>query len=135
MLSSGCACCTTAGPLLPLPVLNLSLPVPPHLLLQLVVLPPVHELQRGEDTRYCWINYSAFDAKSTFDLYQRLREELRVMPATLDPAVQADYAKVGAPFFLLSCFWAWCENKMKTRYAGSVKSACCSWRSWALCHS
>ena len=70
------------------------LPVPTACV-QLVVLPPVHELQRGDDTRYCWINYSAFDAKSTYDLYQRLREELRVMQATLDPAVKADYAKVG----------------------------------------
>ena len=77
------------------PARALIFPVFSPLVLQLVVLPPVHELQRGEDTRYCWINYSAFDAKSTFDLYQRLREELRVMPATLDPAVQADYAKVG----------------------------------------
>lgn len=72
--------------------------------MQLVVLPPVHELQRGDDTRYCWINYSAFDAKSTYDLYQRLREELLVMKATLDPAVQADYAKVGrATLLCLPC--------------------------------
>jgi hypothetical protein len=60
----------------------------------------VHELQRGEDTRWRWINYSAFDAKSTWDLYTRLAEELRAMQASLDPAVAADYAQVGAPSVL-----------------------------------
>lgn len=62
---------------------------------KLVSLPPVHELQRGEDTRWRWINYSAFDAKSTWDLYTRLAEELRGMQASLDPAVAADYAQAG----------------------------------------
>ena len=61
---------------------------------QLVTLPPVHELQRGEDTRWRWVNYSAFDAKSTYDLYQRLRQELMAMEAVLDPAVRDDYAMV-----------------------------------------
>ena len=54
----------------------------------------MHELQRGEDTRWRWVNYSAFDAKSTYDLYQRLRQELMAMEAVLDPAVKDDYALV-----------------------------------------
>jgi hypothetical protein len=45
--------------------------------LQLSVLPPVHELQQGEDTRWRWVLYSAYDAKSTWALYQRLKEELQ----------------------------------------------------------
>lgn len=63
---------------------------------QLVVLPPVHELQRDAGTRWRWVNYSAFDAKSTFDLYTRLREELQGMQAILDPAVQAEFERVCA---------------------------------------
>lgn len=35
----------------------------PPALPQLLVLPAVEELQRGEDTRWRWVNYSAFDAK------------------------------------------------------------------------
>ena len=62
--------------------------------MQLLVLPPVHELQRGEDTRWRWVNYSAYDAKSTYDLYRRLREELQIMDATLDDAVRGEYEKV-----------------------------------------
>lgn len=58
-------------------------------------MPAVHELQRGEDTRWRWVNYSAYDAKSTFDLYTRLREKLEKMPAELDSAVKADYRRVG----------------------------------------
>jgi hypothetical protein len=55
----------------------------------------VHELQRGDDTRWRWVNYSAYDAKSTHDLYQRLRQELKAMPAELDDAVRDDYRQVG----------------------------------------
>ncbi|KAL4452308.1 hypothetical protein ABPG75_007970 [Micractinium tetrahymenae] len=62
---------------------------------KLTILPPVHELQRGPDTRWRWVNYSAFDAKSTWDLYQRLRHELMVMGAVLDEAVERDYAQAG----------------------------------------
>lgn len=35
----------------------------PLALVQLLVLPAVEELQRGEETRWRWVNYSAFDAK------------------------------------------------------------------------
>lgn len=71
-------------------------PAPPPSPLQLTILPPVHELQRDADTRWRWVNYSAFDAKSTWDLYQRLRHELMAMGAALDEAVEKDYAQVGA---------------------------------------
>lgn len=66
-----------------------------------MVLPPVHELQRGEDTRWRWVNYSAYDAKATWDLYQALRQELLVMDAVLDKAVAADYAKVGGKWLVV----------------------------------
>lgn len=62
---------------------------------KLTILPPVHELQRDADTRWRWVNYSAFDAKSTWDLYQRLRHELMAMGAALDEAVEKDYAQGG----------------------------------------
>lgn len=74
---------------------------PAHSLPQLTILPPVHELQRGADTRWRWVNYSAFDAKSTWDLYQRLRHELMAMAAVLDEAVERDYAQV------FGCCWWW----------------------------
>lgn len=69
---------------------------------KLVVLPAVEELQRGQDTRWRWVNYSAFDATSTYDLYTRLRQELAVMEVELDPAVRADYEKAGIQ---LGCMW------------------------------
>ena len=69
---------------------------------KLTVLPPVHELQSGEDTRWQWVNYSAYDAKSTWDLYVALEEELKEMKATLDPAVAAAYARSGVT---ISTLW------------------------------
>ncbi len=78
--------CAQSVPLLSPP----SRPRPP----QLTILPPVHELQRDAATRWRWVNYSAFDAKSTWDLYQRLRHELMAMEAVLDAAVASDYAQV-----------------------------------------
>ena len=62
---------------------------------QLIVLPPVEELQRRPDTRWKWVNYSAYDAKSTLDLYHALRRELQGMQAALDPCVVADYGRGG----------------------------------------
>ena len=60
---------------------------------KLTVLPPVHELQSSEDTKWLWIDYSAYDAKATWDLYQALKAQLRQMPAHLDPAVAAAYSR------------------------------------------
>lgn len=62
--------------------------------LQLLVLPDTHELQRGEDSRWRWINYSAFDAKATWDLHSKLKAQLQEMPAEMDDHVRADYRKV-----------------------------------------
>jgi DNA polymerase-1 len=62
---------------------------------KLTVLPPVHELQRGEDTYWSWVNYSAYDAKSTWDLHAALESELRAEPAKLDADVAAAYARSG----------------------------------------
>ena len=62
---------------------------------KLTVLPPVHELQSGEDTYWRWVNYSAYDAKSTWDLHAALEKELRAEPAKLDEAVAAAYARSG----------------------------------------
>jgi len=62
---------------------------------KLTVLPPVHELQSREDTYWRWVNYSAYDAKSTWDLHAALESELRAEPAKLDEAVAAAYARSG----------------------------------------
>ena len=42
----------------------------------LIDLPPMERLQRDPKFRKDWIKYSAFDAKSTYDLYQNLKEKL-----------------------------------------------------------
>jgi DNA polymerase-1 len=55
----------------------------------------VHELQRGPATRWQWVNYSAYDAKSTWGLHAALEARLRAEPAQLDAAVEADYARAG----------------------------------------
>lgn len=67
-------------------------PGPP--LPQLVVLPEVQELQVSAETKWQWVNYSAYDAKSTWDLYCALEAKLRAMgvSAHVDPAVVADFA-------------------------------------------
>lgn len=45
---------------------------------QLIVLPPVEDLQSDEATRAKWVDYSAYDAKATWQLAQALRKELQV---------------------------------------------------------
>jgi DNA polymerase-1 len=62
---------------------------------KLTVLPPVHELQSGEDTYWRWVNYSAYDAKSTWDLHAALEAELRAESVNMDDAVAAAYARSG----------------------------------------
>jgi DNA polymerase-1 len=71
---------------------------------KLTVLPPVEELQRGEATRWRWVNYSAWDARSTWELHAALEEKLCEMPvgADVDGAVAAEYAAAGAP---LATMW------------------------------
>ena len=41
-------------------------------------LPPIDEIQRDPEQREKFIDYSAFDAKATFKLYEVLREHLQV---------------------------------------------------------
>lgn len=48
----------------------------------------MEELQTSEDTRCGWINYSAFDAKSTHQLYDCLSAQLSDTACSLDPAIQ-----------------------------------------------
>lgn len=45
---------------------------------QLTILPPVEELQTDPQTRAKWIDYSAFDAKATWQLAQALKKQLMV---------------------------------------------------------
>lgn len=45
---------------------------------QLTILPPVEELQTDPETRAKWIDYSAYDAKATWQLAQALRKALMV---------------------------------------------------------
>lgn len=57
--------------------------------LQLIKIPAMEELHSSEDTRSGWINYSAFDAKSTHQLYTCLSDQLLETPCSLDPAIGA----------------------------------------------
>lgn len=50
---------------------------------QLTVLPPVEELQSDPQTRAKWIDYSAYDAKATWQLAQALKKQLKVGSASL----------------------------------------------------
>lgn len=53
-----------------------------RLLMQLTILPPVEELQTDPATRAKWIDYSAYDAKATWQLAQALRKALLVSQAS-----------------------------------------------------
>ena len=50
---------------------------------QLTVLPSVEELQTDPQTRAKWIDYSAYDAKATWQLAQALKQQLKVGSASL----------------------------------------------------
>ena len=52
---------------------------------QLTVLPPVEELQTDPQTRSKWIDYSAYDAKATWQLAQALKKQLMVRIAIFYP--------------------------------------------------
>ena len=43
----------------------------------MVVMPDMEELQTDANTRSDWIDYSAYDAKATWDLYQSLKAKLQ----------------------------------------------------------
>lgn len=55
--------------------------------LQLVKVPAVEELHTSAESRPGWINYSAFDAKATHQLYQCLSQQLCDTPCSVDPAI------------------------------------------------
>ena len=63
---------------------------------QLLVLPPVEELQTAPATRGKWIKYAALDAKATHDLRAALEAHLRATPVRPDPAL-ARHLAVGRP--------------------------------------
>ena len=39
---------------------------------KLTILPPIEELQASDETRWNWVNYSAYDAKATWELHENL---------------------------------------------------------------
>ena len=53
--------------------------------MQLTLLAAMEHLQTSEETRAGWINYSAFDAKSTHQLHSVLTKKLKVS-LTLEPS-------------------------------------------------
>ncbi|KAL0038670.1 hypothetical protein WJX79_002562 [Trebouxia sp. C0005] len=55
---------------------------------KLTVLPAVEDLQTDEATRARWIDYSAYDAKATWQLCQALRKELKARRCVMDARVQ-----------------------------------------------
>lgn len=52
-------------------------------------------LQADPATRWKWINYSAYDAKSTWDLHAALESRLAAMPAAPDAGLLGHYAAAG----------------------------------------
>ena len=75
--------------------------------MQLIVLPPVEELQTSPETRSQWIAYSALDAVATYELYQKLQCKLKQMACEMDPAVKASLRRVGdlSQWNLYESFW------------------------------
>jgi DNA polymerase I len=76
---------------------------------KLKVLAPVNELQSSEETKYRWIKYAAYDAKSTWELYSALERELKNMRAELDRAVKEEFESQGihlnTMFDVYTHFW------------------------------
>jgi hypothetical protein len=64
----------------------------------LVDVPPVERLQRELKSRENWIRYSAFDAKSTYNLYMVLKERLLNMPWVQDLNLMDYYHMHMRPF-------------------------------------
>lgn len=48
----------------------------------------MESLQLEEETREGWINYSAFDAKATYELYTALKEKLQMQHWVMDQTDQ-----------------------------------------------
>lgn len=64
--------------------------VPLPCYLQLISLPPVEELQSSPETSGKWIEYSAYDSKSTLELYEALKARLEATECTMDAAIVRD---------------------------------------------
>lgn len=58
---------------------------------KLILLPSVEDLQSSPDTRWDWVNYSAYDAKATWDLHEALVLKLMNIYTTPDPDVYRAY--------------------------------------------
>ena len=58
---------------------------------KLILLPPIEELQSSPDTRWDWVNYSAYDAKATWDLHEALVLKLMNIYTTPDADVYRAY--------------------------------------------
>lgn len=63
-------------------------------------IPPVEELQRGEQWRAAWIHYSTFDAVCTWRLWQSLQQKLQSTPWTV-----ADLKKKGSMYDFYEKYW------------------------------
>lgn len=67
---------------------------------------PVEVLQMEEETRAGWINYSAFDAKATHQLYSALKAKLRQTPCVMDASICAVLGTQNATMWdLYQQFW------------------------------
>lgn len=101
-------------------------------------------LQRDPSTRWRWVNYSAYDAKSTWDLYWALEAKLRAMGVAghVDPHVAADFANPAGLAGALRCarcaagrgrgrgwerrdVWAESRRVEQRRWEGSGPALCC----------
>lgn len=62
---------------------------------KLIILPPIEELQSSEETRWDWINYSAYDAKATWELHEALVFKLMGIYTAPDAYVNRAYQHSG----------------------------------------
>eukprot|EP00889_Picochlorum_renovo_P004618 jgi/Picre1/31648/NNA_006999.t1 len=62
---------------------------------KLIILPPIEELQSSEETRWDWINYSAYDAKATWELHEALVLKLMGIYTAPDAYINRAYQQSG----------------------------------------
>lgn len=102
--------------------------------MQLTVLPAVEDLQTDEATRARWIDYSAYDAKATWQLCQALRKELKVGFYT---SVMFLILLAAGAHTWQQCFDAnnWSRLMLCLRCASVVRSivACNTQQQWQVC--
>ena len=100
--------------------------------MQLTVLPPVEELQNDPQTRAKWIDYSAYDAKATWQLAQALRKQLMVSHA-LQLEVQLGDCISSVVACRLLHMSSTCLLSLHF-LAENAKLSCCKNRSSLLCY-